>query len=404
MEFNPSPIFHHFEAFFHFLQPNDHRLRDHANNKLAKLTDSQFTELSTDVYDELSRRLKQADAFLYVCAEFHPKRNQARQKLATLSGTRFKELVKDVYFETTRRCVQFSNPDHVEAMFSSQNAHTSPDLRIPQEPISCRNTNDFYNQPNGFEKTEELSKRNAELESEIIILKNKVAKFSESESMLDALSLKYGELEMKYNILLEEEKRLQFEIEENGRIKFELQSMNESLRDEMKSLAQQNNNFHTEREENLKKIELLEYDLQKLETKLDGMDIQNKILNQKNESLQTAQKSDKYKIDTLETTVSQLRVELSNMQSLPTTQSSKIVRSVSPVNNESNLNSIPPKNEADAAHNQDGHSTARLQYQPFGTETEAKLDVYQHAINDLIDAARFKFNFLITDHLNQEMY
>ncbi|CAG8514689.1 11895_t:CDS:10, partial [Racocetra fulgida] len=98
----------HYEAFKKFLashlakeQANDSRTN--ARNKLTKLTKVQFQELSTDVYDELSRRLLGSNA--------------ARQKLATLPKNRFKDLASDVYYELERRYpelkdMDFSNPPY----------------------------------------------------------------------------------------------------------------------------------------------------------------------------------------------------------------------------------------------------------------------------------------------------
>ncbi|CEH11846.1 SPA2 PROTEIN [Ceraceosorus bombacis] len=80
--------------------------RSNAREKLTRLSKQQFTELSTDVYDELMRRLDKSGndmPHLAVRDEFHPKRNQARQKLSTLPKTRFKDLSSDVFFELERR-------------------------------------------------------------------------------------------------------------------------------------------------------------------------------------------------------------------------------------------------------------------------------------------------------------
>lgn len=77
-----------------------------ARAKLLKLSASQFYELSTDVYDELQRRLDTNQGrpeYLLPKAGFHIKRNQARQKLANLSQTRFNDLVDDILFEIKRR-------------------------------------------------------------------------------------------------------------------------------------------------------------------------------------------------------------------------------------------------------------------------------------------------------------
>ncbi|RIA79257.1 hypothetical protein C1645_746024 [Glomus cerebriforme] len=112
----------HYEALKKFLAR--HLAREQANGsrtnareKLTRLTKQQFQELSTDVYDELTRRLMDTNEvpFLPVRDEFHPKRNQARQKLATLPQNRFKDLASDVYYELERRYpelkdMEFSTP------------------------------------------------------------------------------------------------------------------------------------------------------------------------------------------------------------------------------------------------------------------------------------------------------
>ncbi|BGP44719.1 component of the polarisome [Rhodotorula kratochvilovae] len=91
--------------------------RTNAREKLTRLTRQQFQELSTDVYDELMRRLDDTatpagqQPFLAVRPDFHPKRNQARQKLATLPLLRFRDLASDVYFELDRRYPEFGEED-----------------------------------------------------------------------------------------------------------------------------------------------------------------------------------------------------------------------------------------------------------------------------------------------------
>ncbi|CAG8745545.1 28698_t:CDS:2 [Dentiscutata erythropus] len=89
----------------HLTNENSDNSRVGAKEKLNKLTQVQFYELSTDVYDELTRRVMNSNEvpFLAVRDEFHPKRNQARQKLATLPMTRFKDLAADIFYELERR-------------------------------------------------------------------------------------------------------------------------------------------------------------------------------------------------------------------------------------------------------------------------------------------------------------
>ncbi|ANB13802.1 Spa2p [Sugiyamaella lignohabitans] len=77
-----------------------------ARQKLEKLSKVHFSELSTDVYDELVRRvdpLPHETEFLAPRDNIHRKRNQARQKLAMLSPSRFNDLASDILYEIERR-------------------------------------------------------------------------------------------------------------------------------------------------------------------------------------------------------------------------------------------------------------------------------------------------------------
>jgi hypothetical protein len=77
-----------------------------ARDKLLRLSPSQFFELSTDVYDELQRRIDESSeekGFLLPKSSFHPKRNEAREKLGLLQQTRFRDLVSDIQYEIERR-------------------------------------------------------------------------------------------------------------------------------------------------------------------------------------------------------------------------------------------------------------------------------------------------------------
>ncbi|CAI2167016.1 122_t:CDS:10 [Funneliformis geosporum] len=106
--------------------------RTNAREKLTRLTKQQFQELSTDVYDELTRRLMDINEvpFLPVKDEFHPKRNQARQKLATLPPSRFKDLASDVYYELERRY-----PELKDMIFPTTN-NSSPKQNPQQTKVS----------------------------------------------------------------------------------------------------------------------------------------------------------------------------------------------------------------------------------------------------------------------------
>lgn len=77
-----------------------------AREKLLKLSATQFYELSTDVYDELERRIDESrdePDFLLPKSTFHPKRNEAREKLGSLQQVRFRDLVSDIFYEIERR-------------------------------------------------------------------------------------------------------------------------------------------------------------------------------------------------------------------------------------------------------------------------------------------------------------
>ncbi|KAG7195892.1 component of the polarisome [Scheffersomyces spartinae] len=98
-----------------------------AREKLLKLSEAQFKELSTDVYDELRRRIDESRSepdFLLPKLSFHPKRNQARQKLSALPQARFKDLVCDIAYEIERRNLNTST--------------TSSHGRIPSESSTLR--------------------------------------------------------------------------------------------------------------------------------------------------------------------------------------------------------------------------------------------------------------------------
>ncbi|KAL2864183.1 putative cell polarity protein [Aspergillus lucknowensis] len=104
-----------------------------AQDKLLRLSPTQFHELSTDVYDELLRRQQAMPSpnrpprpdvppFLPPRNDFHEKRNQARQKLASLQHQRFRDLAADVFHELERRFPQFPAKE-------SRRASPAPSLR-----------------------------------------------------------------------------------------------------------------------------------------------------------------------------------------------------------------------------------------------------------------------------------
>lgn len=115
-----SDLLHHYKVLKQFLDISDDsnsRAKSsssraaRAREKLLKLSGAQFRELSTDVFDELKRRIDESRTepdFLLPKLTFHPKRNQARQKLSSLPQSRFKDLVSDISYEIERRNLHVS--------------------------------------------------------------------------------------------------------------------------------------------------------------------------------------------------------------------------------------------------------------------------------------------------------
>ena len=78
--------------------------------KLAKITNAQFLDLSTDIFDDIKRRghLGHPNPTLLSNAVYSQKRIQAREKLSMLNEDKFLEIIKDVVSEWSRRF-----PEHI---------------------------------------------------------------------------------------------------------------------------------------------------------------------------------------------------------------------------------------------------------------------------------------------------
>jgi hypothetical protein len=109
---------------------------NNARQKLLKLSQQHFLELTTDVYDELQRRLNPLPAeieHLMSREDIHPKRNQARQKLSVLAPNRFRDLATDIMYEIERRYEGLRPLSHARS-FSEPMV---PEAPIPQVPIDA---------------------------------------------------------------------------------------------------------------------------------------------------------------------------------------------------------------------------------------------------------------------------
>ncbi|KAF8312092.1 hypothetical protein DL93DRAFT_1336104 [Clavulina sp. PMI_390] len=120
----------HYDELVLFLLTDGSDSRAVARSKLARLTDYQFHELSTDVTDELARRRDNSSPgeppFLQPREEFHPKRNEARHKLGTLPRSRFKDLSSDVFFELGRRFPDVTQPEALSPQIHSGASSGNP--------------------------------------------------------------------------------------------------------------------------------------------------------------------------------------------------------------------------------------------------------------------------------------
>ncbi|KAI9093003.1 hypothetical protein DFS34DRAFT_268651 [Phlyctochytrium arcticum] len=108
--------------------------RNNAKEKLARLSERQYGELSTDVYDEIKRREINSAPFLAVRTDFTQKRNQARQKLATLPDFRFQELAAEVFYEMGRRMPEVAQ--EVDGGAGRQNTSAGRTLGRERSPVS----------------------------------------------------------------------------------------------------------------------------------------------------------------------------------------------------------------------------------------------------------------------------
>lgn len=117
-----------------------------ARDKLLKLSATQFYELSTDVYDELERRIDESrdePDFLLPKSTFHPKRNEAREKLGSLQQVRFRDLVSDIFFEIERR--NYHNQKGLQSQPENEKRHSINSLDYAKNKSA----------PNGVQKLRE---------------------------------------------------------------------------------------------------------------------------------------------------------------------------------------------------------------------------------------------------------
>lgn len=244
-----------------------------AREKLLKLSPAQFKELSTDVYDELRRRIDESRGepdYLLPKSSFHPKRNQARQKLSSLPQTRFKDLVSDISYEIERRDLhkQETAPaaDHESTHQSvdhsnvgADDSHRSAQSDMQNHSIGLQSKTVVPTKANMdwlSDDEEEDEKQAAEREVEDAKTVDEIIPNGTTKEVLDpsdshqeqlaALELEKSQLEEKYRLLTEDyeystrqSKQLSNEVEELSEQKAKLQAQNEELETKL----------HTQKEE-----------------------------------------------------------------------------------------------------------------------------------------------------------
>lgn len=105
-----------------------------ARKRLLNLSTYQFFELTTDVNDEVERRMNTElnGEYLLPKENLHLKRNQARQKLANLSQKRFLDLVDDLSYEIRRR--QYDLDPQFDSPFE-EDIYDDDVAQVPTKPL-----------------------------------------------------------------------------------------------------------------------------------------------------------------------------------------------------------------------------------------------------------------------------
>lgn len=111
-----------------------------SHSKLSTLTETQFLELSTDVHDELQRRLNSNNEHVETCLKpieaFHKKRNIAREKLSLLSENRFNDLLNDIVQEIEKRGYYINDVSNVnEDCTNELNDIVNQDIKDTSTPL-----------------------------------------------------------------------------------------------------------------------------------------------------------------------------------------------------------------------------------------------------------------------------
>ncbi|ORX47905.1 hypothetical protein BCR36DRAFT_398356 [Piromyces finnis] len=311
--YSPAIIKTHYLAFRKFLesQENDSKRQRGAKEKLIKLTNQQFQELSTDVYDELIRRTynSRESECLQSQSEFQPKRNEARAKLAALSQPRFRDLSQDIYNEIQRRFPNIITEIENENQ-SEFNNHMSPvnntmdnnndnlkqgqspyiqNQRLMPEQQQQQQQQQTPNQKINFAPLDddkeavdievaELRKANLNLKTKLDTLNEKYSTEksrleAELESVQETLTnrvkineenaTEYSKLYKNYTQLQNDIKTFRSQTEVNEKITEELRQENDSQIEKINELTKKNEKLENENKNLKEEIEKLKEELKK---------------------------------------------------------------------------------------------------------------------------------------------
>ncbi|ORX76671.1 hypothetical protein BCR32DRAFT_283927 [Anaeromyces robustus] len=325
-DYSPAVVKTHYLAFKEFLetQDNDAKRQRGAKEKLIKLTNQQFQELSTDVYDELIRRTYNSrdSECLQSQSEFQQKRNEARAKLAALSATRYRDLSQDIYNEIQRR---FPN---IVAEAESENQANSFNNSMSPANFNAKPSQSPYVAPQERQQTPNQKINFAPLDDVMANLKKELAFKNENEdanAQKEISDAELAELKRNNNFLKSKLDSLteKYQTEKN-RLEKELESIQETLTNRVKINEEQATEYsklynnYTQLQNDIKTLRSQSEVNEKVTEELrQENDIQIERINQlttKNDNLEKENKSLKEEIAKLKDESTKLKEETEKLK------------------------------------------------------------------------------------------
>jgi len=416
--YSPSIIKTHFIAFKEFLesQDNDPKRQRGAKEKLIKLTNQQFQELSTDVYDELMRRTynSRESECLQSQSEFQPKRNEARAKLAALSHTRYRDLSQDIYNEIQRR---FPNIVH-EIENETQNQRQGADFansnnENPKQPGAYQDPQN----PNQKINFSTLDNVMANIAKEITYKNENDAADNINNANRDAVHLELTELrKANTNLKSKLDSINEKYVNEKARLEKELETTQETLTNQIKIYEEQakelsklygnytqlqsdNKTLRSQTEVNEKITEELRQENDNQIEKVNELTKQNEQLAKKNEQLESENSELKKEIEKLK---EELKIEkekkpvvIEKTVEVPATTNNattEITEREKPESPKKAPEPLPKEEEKDVASPAPAPAASVEDELPKGSVKDCinpeRFNHYKEAVNDLLSASK----------------